>query len=310
MLEKALFLVVALAAVGCVRVQTETRDILRVSPLRGAQIAPPSLDDEPALISAGADALTDDEITAAQSAIRARLSAVLAEAAPGREVRGARLRVERCALTAGAGRAATVHRAKCRVSLRAGDAVLAAHSATVVREGPAKAVTEERAKQIRKMTRNPLLVYDESERALTDAVALATAGILAHAADEPQPILRASALRDLKDDERVPTLAAAAVDLARYGATEDAPALIPHLEHEHALVRRAVATALAELLHQDAYPALVARLQNEEEDAVRVPLQQAIERTRALYPDLPAYPVRPAPSKSSTEGGRESAVTP
>lgn len=312
----ALALVVGGALAGCVSTDVSGRHVTRLGPLRAALVHPASASAEPLLLDVGRDVLDDAELERMKGELSGYFGEATArianELAPTTSPRGI-ARVQRCSLSAAPTRRATVYVARCRVALFVDDVPVVEVEASAERRARARAVTEERAAEIRKLTRNPLLDYDDSrqalESALEEALRLLVSGAEPNvnerdpthvpAAVFDQEAMRADALRRLSRDQG-DALAAACIDLGRFGTATDGLALAPHIEHESALVRRACATSIGELGAKDALSALEQH-EPDPDPAAAAAIQLAKERLRALYPDLPPAPSKP--SNSSTEGG-------
>lgn len=314
---------VALLA-GCASTDLSGRHVTRLGPLADAAVRPASASPEPVVLDAGREVLDDEEharlrgeLTGYLQDATRRISDEHAAALPPRGV----ARVQRCTVSGAPTPRATIYLARCRVALELDGLAVIEVEATAERRTRARAVTEERAAEIRKLTRNPLLEYEDAKAALESALdealrLLVTGAEPAVAQHDPMPLregdveaaanvdeeaMRADALRRISRDQG-PALAAACVDLGRFGQPSDGAALAAHLDDESALVRRACATAIGELGAKEAYGALVERGADPDR-AARDAIELAKSRLRALYPDLPDEPSTPsAPSKSSTEG--------
>jgi hypothetical protein len=309
-LPVALVLLGLLAA--CAETHVSGREVLRLAPLREST-PPPGAAAPEVILDAGSDALTDDELARLQTHLAQHLAAAVERSGARATVapRGT-ARVQRCALRAGAGRRNTTYLARCRVALLWDGVPVVEAEAEAVRLTGARAVTKERANEIRKGLargeRHPLLSYDDArlalEAALDAAVKIAVTGDVPRAEGEPAPVavdvplMRKDALRRLERD-RGPALAAAAVDLARWGEPEDGAALLPLLDDGDPLVRRAAATALGELGARAGWVPLHER-RDDRDEKVAAAIHLAIARLSALYPELSEVP-----SNSSTAGGGE-----
>lgn len=317
-LRLSLLLPLALAA-SCASTDLSGRHVTRLGPLRDAGVHPAAAADEPVLLDAGREVLDDTEHERMREELAEhfreatrRIAKEHASALPPRGV----ARVQRCTLSGAPTPRATIYLAHCRVALELEGLAVVEVEATAERRTRARAVTEEQAAEIKKLTRNPLLSYEDArlalESALDEALRLLVTG------EEPrQPMsdpmlpesappvdegaMRADALRRLAR-ESGPARAAACIDLGRFGTAEDGLAMAEFLDDESALVRRACATTIGELGAKDAYGALIRR--GEDPDpAANEAIQLAKARLRALYPDLPVELSKP--SKSSTEGGAD-----
>ena len=287
--------VVALLAPSCAQTDLRGRDVLRVAAYRqpgalsvAASAAAPRID-------AGTDALTDDELRAVADAVGARFAAAVGENPGDVDVDG-EARVTSCRLRAGPGRAVTLYEAKCRAAIVLRGVPLVEVETIAVRKVRAKGVTPGEAARIAKMERNPLLTVDDARAALESAATAAAALIVTgrpprRADDEVDPPLRladdeARRLALLKLDRSTSSdeQAAAAVDLGRAGRPEDAAELVPFLDDDSVLVRRATAAALGQLLDARALPSLQAK-RDDPDPLVRRLIELAIERTYALFPE-------------------------
>lgn len=313
-LSLALSAVVASAVLGgCASTDLGGRHVTRLGPLRAGLVHPAGIDGEPILLQVGPDVLDDDEMERMTadlaSYFASATSRIASEHASETEPKGT-ARVQRCSLRASPTPRATVYLARCRVALELGGVPVVEVEAHAERRARARAVTEEQAKEIKKQVRNPLLDYEDSRAALQSALDEALRLLVTGAEPRPLPgeaeivvdeqAMGASARRRVTT-ESGPALAAACVDLARFGDDQDGAALAPHLEDESALVRRACATAIGELGAKDAYDAL-RRQEGDPDPQAAAAIALALQRLRALYSDLPDdEPSKP--SKSSTDGG-------
>jgi hypothetical protein len=296
---------------ACASTERTGRDVLRVAPLRERPARPAAVHEELPYVDAGADILDDDELERVRADLRRSLEAAVTELGaeqPAQRALGT-ARVQRCTLKGAPTPRRTLYVARCRVALEVRGVAVLEVEAEAQRSARARAVSEAEAERIRGLVRNPLLSYEDSRAALDSAVRAAVeqliAGELADDADDEELLavitpaaMRANA-RDRLGGGGARDRAAAAVDLARWGTSEDAALVAPLLDDEDALVRRAAATALGELLDVRTRAALAAHVEDPDPlvaDAVKT----ALARLDALYPSEPD-PIEP--SKSSTEGG-------
>lgn len=320
LVPRALLPLAALAlATSCASTDLSGRHVTRLGPLEGAAVHPASASSEPVVLDAGREVLDDDEHARMRTELAGyfqgatrRISREHARAVPPRGV----ARVQRCTLSGAPTPRATIYLARCRVALELDGLPVVEVEATAERRTRARAVSEERAAEIRKLTRNPLLEYQDARAALESALdealrLLVTGAEPAAATRDPMPLrdaeaaadvdegaMREDALRRLSRDTG-PARAAACIDLGRFGTAADGAALAAHLDDESALVRRACATSIGELGAKDAYGPLA--LHGDDPDpAARDAIDLAKARLRALYPDLLEEPSKP--SNSSTEG--------
>ncbi len=314
--------VILALTLGCASTEVRGRHVTRLGPLRSAPLHPAGAADEPLLLEAGRDVLDDAELARMKGELARYFQDTTArlanEHAATTSARGL-ARVQRCTLSASPTPRATVYLARCRVALEVEGVPVASVEASAERRTRARAVSEARAAEIRALTRNPLLEYDDARGALESALDEALRLLITGAAperDELDPLgapavavdeaaMREDAVQRLAKHEG-PALAAACIDLGRYGTAADGIALAAHLDDDSALVRRACATAIGELGAKDAYPALQRRSADVDK-AAGAAIELAKQRLRALYPDLPPDERPPEtsskPSNSSTEGG-------
>lgn len=247
------------AGVGCASVDVRGRETLRLGPLRGVALAPTTVAPVPVVIDAGADALSDEELATIatalpselQHALSARASAAVAPRALGTA------RIDGCRLRAGPGRAHTVYEARCRVTVVVNEVVVAEVHADALRRVRARAISEDEAKAIRKLVRNPLLSADDGRLALVAALDAAAAilvdGRVPPSPDAPgaAPLPRAAraglAREHLARASAATTVRAALFDLSANGTPADAPTVLPFLAHDDVAVRVAAVDALGEL---------------------------------------------------------------
>lgn len=315
----AVCLLVSCAA-GCATTELTGRDVLRVAPLRDSPVRPLTAEEAPLLLEASADALSDDELAALAARlpahfderVRTHAGALAGDVAP----RGT-ARVRRCTVEAGAFPQHTIYRARCWVALEVSGVSLVEVEAEATRFARARAVTEDEAARIRALVRNPLLSVEDSEEALKSALDHAALLLIggepkaspsdAEAPAVDEELIRRTALANAAEEGEAARMAAA-TDLARWGQSEDATALLPLLDDERPRVRRAAALALAELSSPASYAALSAK-RDDADPQTRAAVDVALARLRALYPDLRA-PRAAGPSKSSTPGAGVSGATP
>lgn len=249
------------ASAGCAAVDVKGRETLRVGPLRGVAVAPSEVAPEPVRIDAGTDALTDEELAGVAAALPGELSrALAARAAQATAPRTLGIaKVLGCRLRAGPGRAATVYEARCRVSVSVADVPIIEVHAEALRRVRSRAISEDEAKAIRKLVRNPLLSTEDGRLALVAALEAAATlivdGRLPAPPDLPgaPPMTRegraALAREQLARRGQGETVAtrAALFDLSSSGTPADAEAVLPFLAHDDAGVRLAAVDALGEL---------------------------------------------------------------
>lgn len=244
---------------GCASVDVKGRETLRLGPLRGVAVAPTEVAEGPVALDAGTDALTDEELAAIAAALPGELSRALTERAAASTSPRAlgRALIRGCRLRAGPGRAHTVYEARCRVAVEVGGTpVLEVHT-EALRRVRARAISEDEARAIRKLERNPLLSADDGRQALVAALQAAAAlivdGRLPAVADAPvaaplaRPERAALALERLTRQEGGVTARAALFELAESGSPGDAEAVLPFLVHDDLEVRVAAVDALGEL---------------------------------------------------------------
>jgi hypothetical protein len=292
--------VAALGAEGCAHVDVKGREVLRVGPLRGVPVVAETVAPGPVRVDAGTDALTDDELADIQAALPAALQASFDRLAHERSARrvGA-AHVDGCKLRAGPGKTATMYVAKCAIHVEVdGVSVVEVH-AEALRRMPARAVSEEDAKAIRKLVRNPLLSADDSKKALEaalDAAAiLVVDGALPPREDAPPsspPLSREERLRLAR--ERVARLSssekpasssdaqAALFDLRSAGGPDDVERVLPLLSHADAAVRAAAVDAIGELCAPGALEKIEPLAVESADDAlVTASARRAVARLRA-----------------------------
>lgn len=251
-----------LAGAGCAAVDVKGRETLRLGPLRGVAVTPTAVAPEPVDVDAGTDALTDGELSAIAAALPGELSRALTSRATAATAAPRALGVARiggCRLRAGPGRAYTVYEARCRVSVLVGDVPVIEVHAEALRRVRSRAISEDEAKAIRKLVRNPLLSADDGRLALVAALEAAATlvvdGKLPPAADAPgAPALPREGRAALAREQlarRLPGEAtatrAALFDLSSSGTPDDAQAVLPFVSHEDLGVRVAAVDALGEL---------------------------------------------------------------
>ncbi len=294
---RAALVVVAMLGAGCATTDVKGREILRVAPLRRTVVVPQQASAAAPRLDAGTDALTDEELPpVAERTGAAFADAFSAQAAATTTTKTApgEARLLTCRLRAGPGKAYTVYEARCRAALVLADAPIVEVEATAVRRVRARGVTPGEAARIAKLVRNPLLDRDDSAAALA-AAARAAATLLAGGAlptddrapapkrlsdDEARALAKAKLLRATSKVDQ----AAAALDLGRAGTPEDGVEIAAFMDDDDVVVRRAVASALGELLDPRTIDALHAHV-DDEDPIVRRLVQAALLRLYAFFPD-------------------------
>jgi hypothetical protein len=173
--ERALWIALpcVVASLSCASTEVKGRETLRVAPLRQMVVVPQTTERSSPLLDAGTNVLTDDELAALVTELPDFLARGFArEESTGSATWGA-ARVVSCRVDAGAGRAHTVYEARCRVQLLVGGEPVAEVHSQAVRRVRARAISEDEAKEIVQLERNPLLEVDDTRAALESCLAAA-----------------------------------------------------------------------------------------------------------------------------------------
>jgi hypothetical protein len=252
----------AVMLIGCgAHVDAKGREVLRLGPLRTAVIAPALVDPKPVDIDAGTDALDDAEL----AAIAARLPQALAEACEklafesGAKKIGT-ARITQCRLRAGKSKKQTVYEARCRVAVAVdGVDVVEVHTEALLVDRPLlRAKDDDTPAAPSSSPRNPLLLADNSEKALQAALQAAAQVIVNRAVDvavDDRSPGEAKDKRAMAGDTSRADLArarlaaggdaiAALFDIGENGAPADAGAVLPFLDDDDPKIKAAAADAL------------------------------------------------------------------
>lgn len=160
------------------------RETSRLGPLRGAHVVASSVAAGPVPIDAGTNVLTDSELMQLAHELPTHLEGELARRRDaGAAVVVGEARVLGCRVDAGPGRAYTLYQARCRVALMSGDVSLMDVHTQAVRRVRSRAISEDEARAIQELERNPLLSVDDTRAVLGDAL-VAAAQLMA---GEPLP---------------------------------------------------------------------------------------------------------------------------
>ena len=269
--------VVGLAA-GCVTSETRVRVVSRAGALRGVVVSA-NVPDAPISIVAGADVLTDAELTALQNALPKRVRDGVADegqyerddGGPFGQVQAVRVRVK---AAPGRERHRTV--VACRLRLKVGEDVVADVEGTTVRLVQARnlSVVELdgiREEMARNGGRNPLLAAEDTENAVVEACTAALNAIIrehlpgdvevdrangagfaekarrAERADRRRRAVARLEAELLKSPRRHDVVAASLVDIGEAGIVADAVPVARFLHDDNSLVRRAAASAFSSL---------------------------------------------------------------
>jgi hypothetical protein len=311
----------ALLASSCAETEVAGREILRLGPYRDASVAPVIEPQGDVKLKAGRDVLRQDERQDVVGALGPAFVDEVTRRSRGGAPLPARARLVQCKVRAGFTQRNTIYEARCRAVIEKDGVAVIEVEGLAVRKTRLNAITEADVEELKEDPRHPGFDVDDTEAVLIEAARTA-ARLLVDPTFHPRPgrpdrneleeeqsprpevdqdLQRRAALRQLKSATRPDVRAAAAVDLARWGRSDDVLLIIPLLSDPSPLVRQAAAVALGELGSAEAIVPLAALEGETEQERVRAAARRALDRLCALYA---------RPSKSSTPGVRVEGVTP
>lgn len=317
----ALLALIAVTASGCAQTEVAGREILRLGPYRDVTVTPVVERQDEVKLKAGRDVLRKEERKTVSGALSPAFADEVTRYSRGGDAIEARARLVRCKVRAGFTQRNTIYEARCRAVIERDGVAVIEVEGLAVRKTRLTAITEDDVEALKEDPRHPGFDVDDTEAVLVEAAKTAARMLVDPtfhprpgrpdrneieeerdpAPDVDQDLQRRAALRQLKTATRPDVRAAAAVDLARWGRSEDVALLVPLLSDPSPLVRRATAVALGELGSPAAIVPLAALESDVEEEQVRLAARRALDRLCALYP---------RPSKSSTPGVLVDGVTP
>ncbi len=317
-LSLGVFAAALFAASGCAETQYRGRDITRHVSLRGDAFRSrqPSAGALP-FIRAQLSAATDDEVEELAQAAKEAFEEELKEG-DGDDVKPGVGTLDRCRVRVVLRRSHTYYIARCRAKWAVDAVTLAEVEAEAKRRVRSQVLTTDEVAAIKRGGRHPGILQRESAAAIRSAAQLAARLLRDPSADPPRYNEDAQRTRDATLNARPATRIraradlthpiasrreAAAIDLGFIGERGDGAKVAPLLDDSALRVRRAAAVALVELATRSEAPALF-RHRNHPDKRVQLSVALAIERLRALHPDIAVPPLGPPPTFDDEPDGK------